>query len=97
MDSRSSIGVYDKSAPHGTQPPDQQQEHLETESNTLITPSSLKESSDITTAEPSKPIDPETLTRIIVTLKETGKTIRAIQHSLNKQGIKMKLVDIEKY
>jgi DNA mismatch repair protein MutS len=81
-----------------TQPPDQQQTHLETESNTTVTESSLKETSDITLVqEPSKPIDPETLTKIIVTLKETGKTIRAIQHSLNKQGIKMKLVDIEKY
>jgi DNA mismatch repair protein MutS len=37
------------------------------------------------------------ITELIITLKSNGKTIRAIQHALNKQGIKMKLIDIEKY
>jgi len=49
------------------------------------------------TQEPSKLLDSDALTKIIITLKDSGKTTRAIQHSLNKQGIKMKLVDIEKY
>jgi DNA mismatch repair protein MutS len=76
-------------------PDKQQQLHLETEANI---PPSHKEASDITLLqEQVKPIDPETLTKIIITLKDIGKTTRAIQHSLNKQGIKMKLVDIEKY
>lgn len=39
----------------------------------------------------------ENLTELILTLKSNGKTIRAIQHALNKKGIKMKMVDIEKY
>lgn len=43
------------------------------------------------------PMDTETITNIIIKLKESGKTVRAIQHSLNKQGIKMKMVDIAKY
>lgn len=63
-------------------------------------PSSYEEAhvtTTITHEEDTKPLDSETLTKIIVTLKESGKTVRAIQHSLSKQGIKMKLVDIAKY
>ena len=77
----------------------QQQLQLETEANTTVTEVHKEKLEPAMTQEqePSKLIDSETLTKIIVTLKETGKTNRAIQHSLNKQGIKMKLVDIEKY